>query len=79
MFVFFMPRLRMNWRIASGFIPLSCRDWSDHVLGSFHPVYSPDCIFCVLFDFDIFTPWISHGPLYIDSGFDHLNISRMKF
>ena len=68
----------MNWRIASGFIPLSLRDCSDHVCGSFHPVNSPDRIFLVLSDFDIFAPLISHCPLYIEVGFGQLNIPLMK-
>jgi len=53
----------MNCRIASGFIPLSLRDCSDHVRGSFHPVYSPDLIFFFAPDFEIFTPSIWSIPL----------------
>ncbi len=53
----------MNSRTACGWNPLSLRLCNDHVLGSFHPMYSPDFIFWVPFDLDIFTPEISNCPL----------------
>jgi len=62
-FVFLIPIPKMNSRIASGLIPRSLRDWSDHVRGSFHPTYFPECTSCESFDLDIFAPSISKNPL----------------
>jgi len=53
----------MNCLIACFVMPLSRRDWIDHVLGSFQPWYIPDLTSWAPFDFEIFTPSIAKCPL----------------
>ena len=53
----------MNCLIASLVIPLSRRDWSDHVRGSFQPWYTPALTSFAPFDFEILIPSIAKWPL----------------
>ena len=62
-FVFLRPIFRTNCFIASCVIPLSLRDCSDQVRGSFHPMNAPDFTSCAPFDLDIFIPLIAKCPL----------------
>ena len=60
---FFIPKLRMNCLIVSGWIPRSFRDCKDQSLGSFQPRYVFDLTSCAPFDFEIFIPSIVKWPL----------------